>query len=109
MGGVDLDFREARMGPGITEISAFALMGGVEIIVPPDLQVECSGIGIMGGFDCSDEVRQSSDPDSPILKINGLAIMGGVDITVREPGETALDAWRRRRAARRERRRLRRG
>ena len=109
MGGVDLDFREARMGPGITEISAFALMGGVEIILPPDLQVECSGIGIMGGFDCSDEVRQSSDPDSPILKINGLAIMGGVDITVREPGETALDAWRRRRAARRERRRLRRG
>ena len=108
MGGVDLDFREARMGPGITEISAFAMMGGVDIIVPPDLQVESNGIGIMGGFDCSDEVRQGDDPDSPILRINGLAIMGGVNITVREPGETALDAWRRRRAARRERRRLRR-
>ena len=108
-GGVDLDFREARMGPGVTEVSAFAMMGGVKIIVPSDLQVECTGIGIMGGFDCSDEVRRVSDPDAPILKINGVAIMGGVDVKVREPGETALDAWRRRRSARRERRRQRRG
>jgi serine/threonine protein kinase len=109
MGGVELDFREARMGPGITEISAFAMMGGVDIIVPQDLQVESNGSGIMGGFECSDEVRQSSDPDSPMLKINGLAIWGGVNITVREPGETKLDAWRRRRAARKARRRQRRG
>ena len=109
MGGVDLDFREARMGPGVTEVSVFAMMGGVNIIVPPDLQVECTGIGIMGGFDCSDEVRQSSHPDAPILKINGLAVMGGADVKVREPGETALEAWRRRRSARRERRRQRRG
>ena len=109
MGGVDLDFREARMGPGVSEISAFAMMGGVNIIVPPDLQVECTGIGIMGGFECSAEVRAGHDPDAPILKINGLAMMGGVEVKVREPGETALDAWRRRRSARRERRRQRRG
>ncbi len=107
MGGVDLDFREARMGPGVTEVSAFAVMGGVDIIVPPDLQVESSGIGIMGGFECSDEVRAGHDPDAPILRINGLAMMGGVEIKVRESGETGLDAWRRRRAARRERRRQR--
>ena len=109
MGGVDLDFREARMGPGVCEISAFALMGGVKIIVPPDLQVESGGIGIMGGFECSDEVRAGHDPDAPILRINGLAMMGAVEIKVREPGETALDAWRRRKAARKESRRQRRG
>ena len=109
MGGVDLDFREARMGPGTIEISVFALMGGVTIIVPPDLQVESHGIGIMGGFECSEEVMAGHDPDAPILRINGVAMMGGVDIKVREPGETALDAWRRRRSARKERRRQRRG
>ena len=109
MGGVDLDFREARMGPGVIELSVFAIIGGVTIIVPPDLQVESDGIGIMGGFECSEEVRAGHDPDAPILKINGLAMMGGVDVKVREPGETALDAWRRRRSARRERRRRRRG
>ena len=87
------------MGPGVSEFSAFAFMGGVTIIVPPDLQVECDGIGIMGGFECSDEVRAGHDPDAPILKINGLAMMGGVDVKVREPGETAIDAWRRTRPA----------
>ena len=97
------------MGPGVTEVSVFAMMGGVKFIVPPDLQVECTGIGIMGGFDCPDDVRQSSDPDAPILKINGVAMMGGAVVKVREPGETALDAWRRRRSARKERRRQRRG
>ena len=109
MGGVDLDFREARMGPGVIELSVFAIMGGIKIIVPPDLQVESDGIGIMGGFECSEEVRAGHDPDAPILKINGLAMMGHVEVKVREPGETALDAWRRRRSARKERRRQRRG
>ena len=109
MGGVDLDFREARMGPGVIELSVFAIMGGIKIIVPPDLQVESDGIGIMGGFECSEEVRAGHDPDAPILKINGLAMMGHVEVKFREPGETALDAWRRRRSARKERRRQRRG
>jgi hypothetical protein len=109
MGGVDLDFREARLGPGVCELSAFAFMGGVKIIFPPDLQVESDGIGILGGFECSDEVRAGHDPNAPILRINGLAMMGGVEVKVREPGETALDAWRRRKSARRERRRQRRG
>jgi hypothetical protein len=109
MGGVELDFREARMGPGVCELSGFAFMGGVKIIVPPDLQVESGGIGIMGEFECSDEVRAGHDPDAPILRINGVAMMGGVEVKVRSPGETALDAWRRRRSVRRERRRQRRG
>ena len=39
-GGAELDFREARLGPGVTEVTALAFMGGVDIIVPPGLQVE---------------------------------------------------------------------
>ena len=96
------------MGPGVTEISVFAILGGVEIIVPPDLQVESGGIGILGGFDCAEEVRRGYDPDAPRLKINGLAILGGAEVKIRERGETARDARRRRGAARRERRRRRR-
>lgn len=109
MGGVELDFREARLGPGVTEVTVFAIWGGVEIIVPPDLQVEFSGMGIMGGFDCDADVSRVYDPDAPVLKVSGLAIMGGADVTVREPGETAREAKRRKRLERRERRRLRGG
>jgi len=105
MGGVHLDFREAVFGPGVTEVRVFAMWGGVEIIVPPGVNVESHGVGIMGGFDHrSEHVR--TDPDAPTLRVAGLAVMGGVDIRVRYPGESARDARRRQRLERKERRRL---
>lgn len=109
MGGTQLDFREAVFGPGITEVQAFALWGGVEIIVPPGLNVECQGIGIMGGFDHVADTIQPDSMDGPTLRITGLAIMGGVDVSVRYPGETGREAKRRRKLERKEMRRLNRG
>lgn len=103
MGGVELDFREARFGPGITEVVVFALMGGVEIIVPPDLPVESGGIGLMGGFDSAGQGPTPTDPDAPRLRIQGVAIMGGVEVHARLPGETGRDARRRVREERRAR------
>lgn len=109
MGGVELDFREALLGPGVTEVSVLAVWGGVEIIVPPDLQVEFNGMGFMGAFDCSEEVGRVFNPDAPILKINGLAVMGGAEVTVRHSGESAREAKLRKKLAKKERRRRLRG
>jgi len=101
MGGVELDFREALLPPGVTEVRVFTVMGGVEIIVPPGLQVESHGIGIMGGFEhAGDRYAADLNPGAPILRISGVALMGGVDIKVRHVGETARDARRRRRRER---------
>jgi len=105
MGGAELDFREAALPAGVTEVKIYTIMGGVEVIVPPGLAVESHGIGIMGGFEHAGEDRVSLDPSAPSLRITGISLMGGVDITVRHPGETARDARRRRRQQRRERRR----
>lgn len=110
MGGAELDFREAVFGPGVTEVQVYALWGGVDIIVPPGINVESHGIAIMAGFDHSADSPPSSDPNQPTLRITGLAVMAGVDVSVRYPGESARDARRRRRSERREqRRRLRSG
>jgi hypothetical protein len=109
MGGAGLDFREARMPPGITEVNILAIMGGTEIVVPPGLAVETHGFGFMGGFEGVDQAGVDTDPDAPRLVIRGLAIMGGVEVTVRLPGETARDARQRRQIARKERRQLRQG
>jgi hypothetical protein len=103
MGGSQLDFREAALGPGVTDVKVFALMGGVEIIVPPGVNVESRGIGIMGGFDHVTDYEQN-DPDAPTLRVTGFALMGGVEITVRNPGESKRDARRRRRLEHKERR-----
>ncbi len=103
MGGAELDFREALLPAGITDVQIVAIMGGVDIIVPPGVNVESHGIGIMGGFeDVSDS--GAYDPNGPTVRVAGLALMGAVDIQVRRPGESARDARRRRRA---ERKRLR--
>jgi hypothetical protein len=104
MGGAELDFREAVLPRGVTQVQVVTIMGGVEIIVPPGVNVESHGIGIMGGFD--DAGDQEYDPDAPTLRIAGLAVMGGVEIKFRYPGENARDARRRRREEAKERRRI---
>jgi hypothetical protein len=101
MGGVQLDFREAILPPGETEVTIIAVMGGAEIVVPPEVRVDSDGgIAIMGGFDHRHENR-TYDPNAPVLKINGFCLMGGVEITVRQAGESAGDARRRRREEKR--------
>lgn len=102
-GGVELDFREAILPPGVTEIQVLAIMGGIQIIVAPGTAVDARGFAIMGGFDHMDEIGDSrpGDPDRPLLRIRGVALMGGIDIDVRRPGESAREARRRRRRERR--------
>jgi len=100
MGGAEIDFREAVMAPGVTELQIFTLWGGVEVVVPPGMNVESTGIGIMGGFEHAAD--HHPDPNAPTLRVTGLAVMGGVDITVRQAGESSRDARRRRRQERRD-------
>ena len=65
--------------------NSLAVMGGIKIIVPPDIHVSVKGIGIMGGF--SPARRTAPAPDAPRLHIDGIALMGGVEIKVLSHGE----------------------
>ena len=108
-GGAELDFRDAIMPPGVTELQIFTVCGGVEVIVPPGMNVESHGFALMGGFDHAADNYERPDADAPTLRITGFALMAGVDVTVRHPGETARDARRRRKLEKKERRRLAKG
>lgn len=85
MGGVRLDFRQADLLEGVTRVHVLAFMGGVTIIVPRDLDVEVNGVGFMGGFTHLTQHPDATqdDLDRPVLRISGLAFMGGVDVKVR--------------------------
>ncbi len=87
MGGVELDFREARLPVGVTHVTAIALMGGVEIIVPPGLPVTVRGLGILGAVDQVEQSGGERSPNSPQLKVTALACMGGVEIKTRASKE----------------------
>lgn len=109
MGGFELDLRDAVLPPGVTEIRVFAMWGGGEIIVPPDVVLDVSAIGIMGGFEEKYYAPADAAPDAPIVRVTGLAIMGGAEIQVRHPGESKGDAKRRLREEKKARKRLGRG
>jgi hypothetical protein len=89
-GGGQLDLREARFAAPQVTIRAFAVMGGMEILVPEDAEVHVNGIGIMGGFD--HRASGVGAPGAPKIIITGFAFWGGVGVQRR-----ATDAELRRR------------
>jgi hypothetical protein len=102
LGGAELDLREAEMAPGVTELSITAVLGGVELIVPPWLSVECDATAILGGFEELHRTPLAPEPDRRVLRITGIAVLGGVEIHTRLPGESKRDARRRNRREARE-------
>ncbi|WP_375256599.1 DUF1707 domain-containing protein [Streptomyces sp. PKU-EA00015] len=80
MAGGELDLREARFEDRETVITCFAIMGGVQVVVPPDLNVEVKGIGLLGGFGEHGSVDGAPDPSAPRVIVKGLALMGGVGV-----------------------------
>jgi hypothetical protein len=104
-GGANLDLREARFPPGVVDLEVTAVMGGINIVVPPGLAVQMNGSAIMGGFADVNRAPANPDPDAPLLRVRGLAMMGGVNVEMRLPGESERGARRRERNALREDRR----
>ncbi|GAA4918087.1 DUF1707 domain-containing protein [Streptomyces coeruleoprunus] len=78
MGGGEVDLREADFEDREIVIRCFALMGGIQVTVPPELHVEVTGFGLMGGFD--DRGAGEGTPGSPRVRVTGFALMGGVGV-----------------------------
>ncbi len=82
MGGADLDLRQAQFAAREVTITINAVMGGADIKVNPQTHVIMEGVGIMGGYaGPSDSVPAELTADSPVVRIKGFAIMGGVSVT----------------------------
>ncbi|WP_055636644.1 DUF1707 SHOCT-like domain-containing protein, partial [Streptomyces griseoruber] len=78
-GGGEIDLREADFAAGEVEITCVAIMGGIQIVVPPGVEVVVRGIGIMGGFD-QRETGVPGAPGSPRVIVSGFAFWGGVGV-----------------------------
>jgi len=95
MGSAKFDLREAYLLDGETHFDLKVVMGEVELIVPPGLRVEADGFAIMGEFDDAHSAGVV-DPHAPVIRVSGSVIMGAARIKTRLPGESGLQAWRRR-------------
>ncbi|KAA9151782.1 DUF1707 domain-containing protein [Amycolatopsis acidicola] len=91
-GGVDFDLRDARFAERHSTITAVAIMGGIEIVVPDDIVVDVNGIGFMGAFETEDRgpVAAAPPPGAPVLKVTGFAFWGAVTV-IRKPRKRQLE------------------
>jgi hypothetical protein len=81
MGGAELDLRQARFAAPEVVITINAFMGGAQVIVGPNVRVQMEGTGIMGGYSGpSGLVEADLDESSPVVRIKGFAIWGGVSV-----------------------------
>ena len=78
MGGGKIDLREARIQADQAVLDVFALMGGIDIQVPPDWIVEPRLTPILGGYT---DRRTPDKTGTQRLVIHGTSIMGGVTVS----------------------------
>ncbi|QUR68763.1 DUF1707 SHOCT-like domain-containing protein [Mycobacterium spongiae] len=73
-----VDLRYADFTSTEVEIHAYSIMGMQTIVLPPEINVEIRGRGVMGGFDR--EVAGEGSRGAPTVKIRGFSFWGDVGI-----------------------------
>jgi hypothetical protein len=98
MGGAELDLREAQFPAGEVTLTINAFWGGANVVVNRSTRVVMEGTGIMGGYTGPEsDADLQLTADSPVVRVRGVAIMGGVSVVRRPmPGEDTTPGWRRR-------------
>ncbi len=81
-GGGVVDLRYADFTASEVEIHAYSIFGGQTILLPPEVNVEIEGHGVMGGFNHA--VDGSGTPGAPKVRIKGFSLLGAVGIKRRK-------------------------
>jgi Domain of unknown function (DUF1707) len=77
-GGTVLDLRAAELTSAVTTIRAVAYKCRIQVLAPPGVRVEASGIGVSNGED--DLAGLVLSADAPVVQVRCLAYKGLVEI-----------------------------
>ncbi|AEV73853.1 protein of unknown function (DUF1707) [Mycolicibacterium rhodesiae NBB3] len=77
-GGGVVDLRYADFTSPEVEIRSYSIFGGQTILVPPEVNVDLRGVGVMGSFDHS--VSGDGSPGAPCVRIRGFSLWGSVGV-----------------------------
>lgn len=75
-GGIECDIRDAIINEDVV-INASAIFGGVDIIIPSDVNVKINSTSIFGG---TSKCKRPKIENAPTVYINATSIFGGVDV-----------------------------
>ena len=95
MGSVELDLREARIPEGESVIEIVAVLGSVEILVPPNVHLELDGDALVGEFSFKPDGSVLPSPGAPRITVRGSAIAASVECEARFAGESERQAKKR--------------
>jgi predicted membrane protein len=97
MGGIELDLRQAQIPEGTIHMNATAFVGGINIIVPPEVAVDCEGTAILGGVEffrknsggiiSTLHESQGDVKATKIIRISCFTAMGGITVRSAAIGE----------------------
>lgn len=79
-GGYELDLRDAEVAERPARISAVAMFGGVEVIVPRGWNVRLDVLPIFGGAE-DERPRREEEHEEVDLVVTGFAAFGGISVT----------------------------
>jgi hypothetical protein len=77
-GGGVVDLRYADFTSPDVEIRSYSIFGGQTILIPPEVNVDLRGVGVMGNFDHS--VSGDGSPGAPCVHIRGFSLWGSVGV-----------------------------
>ncbi len=91
MGGIDMDLRSAEVSEGETVLDLTAIMGGIDVKVPPGMAVIFDGNAVLGGVTFKDHEdgglvggrkieSNVGEGTGKVVRIQAQAIMGGVEV-----------------------------
>lgn len=84
-GGGVVDLRYADFTCPDVQIHAYSICGRQTILVPPEVNVDVNGRGVMGGF--GKKLDSRGAPGAPKVTVSGFSLWGGVGVKRRKRTE----------------------
>lgn len=84
-GNVEIDLTSALLSSGTSEVEIRCVMANVEIVVPPDVRVDCAIDAVLGSAEVRREIGSTTSPNAPLVRITGTSYLGSIEVKVIDP------------------------
>jgi hypothetical protein len=98
LGGDEIDLRDAEIEGGELTLNVVCILGGPTVYVPDTIEVDVTGVSIMGGNQEHGPMRPPR-PGAPVIRIRTFNFLGGANIYHLPPQARGLSLAKARRIA----------
>ena len=83
LGGTQIDLRNAEFDSEVIDLVTISFLGGVQVVVPDGVDVELTGIAVLGGKHC--RIRPvPRAPGTPLVRVHAYAFLGAVNVRTKK-------------------------